>query len=431
MVSGWLEAPPAPPPAPAPARPAAGLAPTAAPAPAAEPEPGAAGSGPAVAVEREAVALFRAGRVAEACERFQEAADQAPGEASRRNLASCHARLGRDAYLANRAAEAVQHYQRALEVSPAERGLWAALAVAQVKAGETGRAQETLQDALRRFPDDAEALYLLAEVQERQGRTREAVETLRRLLAAQPGHARGRTLLTALDREQRVEAHYWSQESAHFLVRYKGAGGIEVGRAVVDLLEQAYESIGQDLGVRPTERVQVGIYVTQTFAELAGVPPEYAEHILGFYDMRKLRLRLSASATHSTSLERLVRHEYAHLVIHQATRGRAPRWLHEGLAQVLEPRAAPRLVEIDVDLDRRAFTLAGLDRLFRSNAVGIAYQISHVVAESLVDRGGMTGMRAFLGRLGQGEALPQALRGAFDLGVEDLDARVATAAGRG
>ena len=75
-------------------------------------------------------------------------------------------------------------------------------------------------------------------------------------------------------------------------MRYEGGAGIDVGRSVVDTLERAYESLGRDLGVYPKDRVQVGIYATRTFAEVGGIPPEVAEHVLGFYDSQKLRLRL-------------------------------------------------------------------------------------------------------------------------------------------
>jgi tetratricopeptide (TPR) repeat protein len=378
---------------------------------------------------REAYALYQRGDIAAACERYRELAARSRRDDVQRSLGGCYARLGRDAYQAGRHAEAVEHYRRAVDASP-DRAHWAGLAIAQGGAGELARGQATLEQALRSFPDDPELLYLLADLQERQGRTREAVETLRRLLARESGHARGRTLLARLEREQGVEGGYWSQESRHFLVRYEGGGGIEVGRSVVDMLEQAYESLGRDLGVFPKERVQVGIYATKTFAELGGIPPEFAEHVLGFYDFQKLRLRLSASQTGSISLERLVRHEYSHLLIHQATRGNATRWLHEGLAQVVEPRSAPRLVETDVALDRQHLTLDGLERLFRSNAVGAAYQFSHIVVEYLVDRGGMSGIRALLGHLGQGEPMAQALKEGVGVSVEDVEARLLAAGGR-
>ena len=378
----------------------------------------------------EAYALFQRGDVATACERYRELAVRTGHDEVRRSLGACYARLGRDAYQAGRPADAVAYYRQAVDAS-SERPYWAGLAIAYGGAGDLPRGQAVVEQALRTYPDEPDLTYLLADFQERQGRTREAVETLRRLVARDPTHARGRALLARLEREQGVEGGYWSQESPHFLVRYEGGGGIEVGRAVSELLERAYESIGSDLGVYPKERVQVGIYATKTFAEVGGIPPEFAEHVLGFYDLQKLRLRLSASQAGSIELERLVRHEYTHLLIHQATRGNAPRWLHEGLAQVMEPRSAPRLLETDVTLDRQHFTLDGLERLFRSNAVGAAYQLSHIVVEYLVDRGGMSGIRTLLGHLGQGESMAQALKSGVGVSVEDVEARLLAAGGRG
>jgi tetratricopeptide (TPR) repeat protein len=378
---------------------------------------------------REALALYQRGQVAAACERFRDLAARTRADNVRRSLGGCYARLGRDAYQADRFGEAAEHYRQAVDAAPV-REHWAGLALARARGGDPARGQSAVEQALRDFPDDPELLYLLADLQERQGRSREAVETLKRLLARESGHARGRTLLARLEREQGIEGGYWSQESAHFLARYEGGGGIEVGRSVVENLERAYESLGRDLGVYPKERVQVGIYETKTFAEIGGIPLEFVEHVLGFYDYQKLRLRLSASQSGSIGLERLVRHEYAHLLIHQATRGRAPRWLHEGLAQVVEPRSAPRFVETDVALNREHYTLDGLERLFRSNAVGAAYQLSHVICEHLVDRGGMSGIRAFLTRLGAGESVPQALKEGAGVAAEDLDARLLAAGGR-
>ena len=394
-----------------------------------EPSAGPPGDDATARAAREAHGLYQQGDVAGACERYSQLAARSGRDDARRSAGNCYARLGRDAFQAGRPGEAVEHYRRALDTSP-DRNHWAGLAIAYAGAGELARGQAVLEQGLAAFPDDTELLYLLADLQERQGRTREAVEILRRLLARDSGHARARTLLARLEREQGVESGYWSQESQHFLVRYEGGGGIDVGRSVTDNLERAYESLGRDFGVYPKERVQVGIYVTKTFAELGGIPPEFAEHVLGFYDYQKLRLRLSASQSGSIALERLVRHEYTHLLIHQATNGNAPRWLHEGLAQVAEPRSAPRLIETDVVLDRQQYTLAGLERLFRSNAVGAAYQLSHIVCEYLVDRRGMSGIRELLAHLGRGEAIAAALKEGLGVGVEDVEARLLAAGGR-
>ena len=431
-------APAAPPPSQGQPLSASGEGPAPPPLPRPEPEvpaPAPVASTPAGPVEsadsalaREALALFRSGRVAEACDRYRDLASRSANDDVRRSLAACLARLGRDAYQANQVARAIGHYQRALEAYPDAPEIWAALAVAHVKAGDLGRAEGVVREGLGRFADAPDLLYLQADVQERQGRTREAAETLRRLLAAHPGHARGRSLLATLEREQRVEGAYWSQESRHFLVRYEGATGIDVGRSVVDSLEEAYQSIGSDLGVFPRDRMQVGIYATRVFGDVIGAPPHL---IAGAYDGRKIRLNLAASAAYSNSLSRLVRHEYTHALVHLATNGRAPIWLHEGLAQVMEPRRAPRF--LDASVPREYLTLAGIERLSRTASPGAlvaGYSLTHVAVEHLVERGGMTGLRDFLVRLGRGEPVPQAMRQAFGFGPDEVETRLLAAAGR-
>jgi tetratricopeptide (TPR) repeat protein len=364
-----------------------------------------------------------------ACEGHRDAARRSGAAEARKNLAWCLAGLGRGAYQANRAAQAVVHYRAARDAYPEAPELWTGLAVALVKAGDVSGAEGALREAELRFPAHAEVLYLLAELDERQGRTREATATLQRLFRLEPHHARGRALAGRLEREQKVEGAYWSEESAHFLVRYEGAEAIDVGRSVVDILEEAYDSIGRELGVTPSERIQVGIYATQVFGEVIGAPPHL---IAGAYDGRKIRLNLAASRAYSRDLSRLVRHEYTHAVVHLLTQGRAPIWLHEGLAQVMEPRAAPRL--LDTGVPREYLTLQGIERLARTprpEAVVAGYQLCHVAVEYLMEQGGAARMRDFLQRLGRGQPIGAAMREAFGVGPEDVEARLLRAAGRG
>ena len=396
-------------------------------APAAEPIGPTAGAGPEVLLMREAYALYQEGRIPEACDRYRDVVNRAASDQARRNLGACLTRLGRDAYQADLPVQAVDYYQRALEVYGEAPGVWAALALAHLKGRDAGRAQSVLEQAVQRFPDDADVLYLLAEAHERQGRTREAGDSLRQLLARHPGHGRGRTLLASIEREQKVEGGYWSQESRHFLVRYEGALGLDVGRSVVDYLEDAYDSVGRDLGFFPPDRIQVGIYQEEVLGEVIGVP---AHFIRGAFDGRKIRLNMRQTVAYSNDLSRLVRHEYTHAVIHALSKGRAPVWVHEGLAQVMEPRSAPRGL---VSVPRQYLTLGGIERLARTMdpaAFTAGYALTHVAVEHLVERGGMARVREFLGRLGQGDSVEQALPQVFGFGADEVEGRLLAVAGR-
>src|SRR5262249_37984862 len=292
-----------------------------------------------------------------------------------------------------------------------------------------GQARAGLEQAAPRSPDDAAVVYLLADIEEGQGRTREAVETLRRLLARHPGHARGTELLAGLDKEQKVEGGYWSQESRHFLVRYDGAAGMDVGRSVVDYLEEAYETVGRALGYFPEHRGPVSVYAQEVLPEVSKVPGHLIRGVFE-QDTRKIRLNFAKSVAFTNDLSQLVRHEYTHAVIHEVSSGKAPIWVHEGLAQVMEGRSPWPL---PTSVPREYLTLDGIQRLARPGqpvAAISGYALTHVAMQHLVDQGGMPKVAEFLRRLGQGDSIDPALRQVFGFGSEDVEARLLAYAGR-
>jgi hypothetical protein len=126
-------------------------------------------------------------------------------------------------------------------------------------------------------------------------------------------------------------------------------------------------------------------------------------------------------ATPTGDVERLVLHEYAHAAIHDLTRGRAPRWLHEGLAQVLEGRPPDPMLRVP-----GSPSLAGIETLatdpdpLRARA---GYDLALWVVSDLMDRGGMGPVRELLVRLGAGASVEDALARVYGLRLTDLESR--------
>jgi hypothetical protein len=108
-------------------------------------------------------------------------------------------------------------------------------------------------------------------------------------------------------------------------------------------------------------------------------------------------------------------------VIHDMSRGRAPRWLQEGLAQALEGATADPFLRVPGSL-----SLTGLEALVtdadpvRARA---GYDIALWVTEDLLRRGGLSSMRTLLERLGTGEPLTGAVTRVYGVRLAELESQ--------
>ena len=119
--------------------------------------------------------------------------------------------------------------------------------------------------------------------------------------------------------------------------------------------------------------------------------------------------------------ERLAGHEYAHAAIHELTRGRAPRWLHEGLAQVLEGAPSDPILKAPAGL-----TLAGVEALATDSdplRARAGYDIALWIVRDLLERGDLESMRELLARLGAGETLGEAMPRVYGLRLTELESQ--------
>ena len=104
-----------------------------------------------------------------------------------------------------------------------------------------------------------------------------------------------------------------------------------------------------------------------------------------------------------TALDRVLRHEYTHALVHDRTRGRAPTWLSEGLAIACEGRVTDRERQI-VRSSNHLIPIRELHGSFLAlprTEVPLAYAESASAVDYLLRRHGETAMRALLARLGE------------------------------
>lgn len=364
----------------------------------------------------EGIRFYSVGQYPEACQRFTDALEKEEiNPTLRENVARCFEGWGWQTLRSGKAEEAALLFGQGLRQDPNSAPLLTGLALAAIHAGRPNEALEPLEQAVAGTPDP-EAALLLARLYDQRDQADLAVLHLRRLLERDPSHANARQLLDKLERERRVEAGYQRDESEHFVVKYRAPRALESRRVLMQILKEAYESVGRQLNFFPPEKLTVILYPEERFREVTGTH-HWAS---GLFD-GKIRLPVGTLQGRTQALERLLTHEYTHAVVHILTKGRAPRWLQEGLAQHVEK------VPDDPDLHLPGgMTLAGLEALLSDGDLAKArmgYKISLWVVRDLLQRGGMERMGELLARLGRGEAASSALQAVYGLPLAELEAQ--------
>jgi tetratricopeptide (TPR) repeat protein len=362
----------------------------------------------------EAIGLYAAGQFPRACDRFGRASEHDPASTARRDdLARCFEGWGWSTLRQGRADEAMALFRQGLRQSPDTPALLRGLGLAAVHAGRADEALVPLEAAAR-SDGDPEVRVLLAHLYDRRDDTDRALAHLNAALERDPGHETARRLFHKVGREARAEAGFRRELNASFLVKWRPGSDDDVRRALLAGLAAARERVVSQLGEAPRERVTVILYDAVQFQEVAAVHG----WVTGLFD-GKIRLPSGGALPPGRELQRILAHEYAHAAIHDLTRGRAPRWLHEGLAQALEGSSPDPMLRVP-----GRPTLTGLEALLGDADPARArtgYDVALWVVQNLLDRGGMPALRRLMDRLGRGEPILTAVPAVYGLSLPELE----------
>jgi tetratricopeptide (TPR) repeat protein len=322
-------------------------------------------------------------------------------------------------------AQARHYFESALGFQPDNSTILVYYSALLVRTGNTAQALSYAQRAVRAAPESPDALTMLGYAQFASDRTQDAVTSWQRSLELRPDPTVQQYLAKA-QREQNVETDFAQHESSHFVLHYEGKQTSEAFRSqILAALESDYDDLARDLGNPPRDNILVTLYTEQAFFDVTHAPSWS-----GAMNDGKLRIPVSGVSSVTSDLARVLKHELAHSFITQLSGGRCPPWLHEGIAQLLEPKSLAGdghqlslLFKAQREIPLNA--LEGSFQNFSGGQAYLAYAESLAAVSYINDSYGMSDIQRILQRLGEGSSTEAALRSTIHSDYGQLESDLA------
>jgi tetratricopeptide (TPR) repeat protein len=320
--------------------------------------------------------------------------------------------------------QAQSYLQHALGLTPDNATILTHYAAVLLQGGNYRQAMEAAQRATRLSPDSPDAFTVLGFAQFMSDRSQEAVRSWKRSLQLRPD-ATVQQYLAKAQREVAAEADFSLSETGHFTLHYEGhQTSDEFRRQLLQALDTDYNDLSSQLDAQLRYSIPVVLYTEQEFFDVTQAPG-WTNAI----NDGKLRIPVSGLTEMTPELARVLKHELAHSFINQLSAGRCPQWLHEGIAQLLEPRsAAPfgrRLGQLMSQHQALPFNmLEGSFIRFTTPEARLAYDESLATAEYVRDTYGMDDLVRILRRIAEGSSTEAALRATIHTDYAGLENEV-------
>ena len=323
------------------------------------------------------------------------------------------------------AARARLYFENALRFQPDNCTILVYYGALLIRTGNASQSLYYAQKAVKSDPNSADAYALLGYAQFSSDHTKEAIASWKHSLELRPD-AKVERFLAKAQREKNVESDYSQGESSHFVLHYEGSQTSDAFRAqILAALEADYDDLVRDLGDPPRDNILVTLYTEQAFFDVTHAPSWS-----GALNDGKLRIPISGLTSLTPELARVLKHELAHSFITHISAGRCPTWLHEGIAQFLEPRSLSSSGHQLAILfkDQRHIPLNVLEGNFmRFSGVEatVAYAESLAAASYIHDSYGLSDIQTILQRIGQGSSTEAALRATIHSDYGQLESDLA------
>jgi len=279
-----------------------------------------------------------------------------------------------------------------------------------VRTGNARDAVSYAQKAVQAAPDSPDTLAVLGYTQYAADHNKEAIRAWKQSLQIRPD-SNIQALLDKAERDAKTEADFSQRETNHFTLRYEGNQTSEsFRRELMATLESQYDDLVRELGTAPRSSIPVVLYTGQGFFDVTQAPSW-----TGAVNDGKLRIPVESLSSVNSELARVLKHELAHSFINQLSGGRCPQWLHEGIAQALEPKSLSsngrRLAQLYAAQKEIPFNMLETSFMqFSSMEAVLAYDESLAAVHYIDETYGRGDLRRILQRLAEGSSTEAALR---------------------
>ena len=305
---------------------------------------------------------------------------------------------------------AALRYYEVLKAEPDAVGPRVGYAAAEMALGRDAMALSVILDGLAKDPGAADLHEVFGVLRDREERVEDALASWREAFRLAPSD-RLRDRIVKAERELAAGRGYAYSAAAHFTLRYDGALDQDLVAALTDFLEERFRELTQTYRHSPSQSITVLLYPQQAFHDVTQAGNEVA----GLYD-GKIRVPMGGLQRLDPEAKRVLSHELTHAIVASKTRGNCPRWLHEGLAQLAEPRTLRRADAIALKRTVRADSEATWpDQAF-------TYPAALSFTRFLEERRGLDLLVVFLGRLGDGESQDAAFSALYSATFAELAA---------
>ena len=317
--------------------------------------------------------------------------------------------LGSEAYQRHDLDEALAHFREATVLDGSDPRAPFGLAATYLAQGQDVYARTTLERALIDHPDDADLLALLGDVYDAEERPEEALTAWEKSQQIKPNDA-VRARIEKLRREHQIDGAYQRSDAAHFTLKYDGGRtGPDLEAQILAYLETEFTSLVVKFDHYPRQPIVVIVYPKRQFHEAT-----QAESTVGGLFDGKIRVPIGGLARLNDESRAVLIHELGHAFIAGKSRGVAPRWLHEGLAQYLEGRVLPAATEASLAAEFRVLDDTS------SWGETFSYPSALSFVRFLVEREGFYRLVEILQSLGEGTSLHEATQQATRYTLTEL-----------